>query len=1124
MGRMEFPIYSANDCLAVRGTLDFAIIAEGVPLFISWITNAKSKCDSIGCAIGNKTMRLRYRNYGTKGYKYKYTCCKEIMGRGYFYRGISIAEQLIKKSYLITDNEHLNDDFYNYLMNNYKLPLLKEWTGYIKEQLTWREFERECSPIEGQPEMNREIKIGVRNIKLANLVVYRVNLPSERLEEIVSNGLSSGAIKLGNKKNTKSLEFEGFNDYVQNYGKTLVENLKEYVHPLMELKPSVDSLALYGKKLYPQQAAAVNGVINAIDKGLKFTFLNEGMGVGKTIQAASIVDGYFNMKYMREHKASLKDTLLSGEVKYRNAILCPGHLVKKWAEEIESEVPGSKAIIVKDFSQFVALRAAGKERTGKEFYIMSKDFAKLGSLVEPIPTKVVRNHVANVKACSNCLETNHLVIKKNYSQKACPDCNGRVWENRPLPGLHYGLICPDCGELLITSPNAADAEEVAEKVLTPKNFASKTSSNSYCYHCGASLWGVSAKNIDCGGEFAHLAERKPKWYKMKHWKAYNKKSTVNSFVLKGWEDDYLNSVVTPDGWVEKTPFEKGPRKTAPSQYIKKYLKGYFDILILDECHKFQGGAGSAQAIAAHALMKCSKFTLGLTGTLLNGKASSIFYLLWMLCPEKMVAEGFEYSSCMEFSKRYGAVETIHESNGDESYNKSSRGKQVTQPREKPGISPLVYTNFLMDRAISLDLSDLSSYLPPLYENVELVEMEEDLKVAYDRDVNIFKDALRKPEGKKMMSGLLNFGLSYPDKPWGRLPIMSATLEDVVVLNPENLSHLVEGNHLLHKEQRLVDIVNKEIGEGRNCFVYCSYTGEKETNITQRLKEVIEKHCNLKGMVQIIESNSPKAEAREEWMHEKAAEGYRVFICNPKVVETGLDFCFRHKDKSYNFPTLIFYQMSYELAVLWQASRRAYRLSQTVECRNYYLAYAGTLQAVAVQLMAEKQMATSAIQGKLSAEGLASMANGVDARVKMAQALAEGDNGDIEDISTMFDVLNRQNNAESETLEITSKTFFEVTGQTKLEVVGKAEENTIDIFANLTTEEPKVKKAEEKVEKKPEPALVDMTDLSVGSQLDLFASLFGNVDKAVVNKPKAKKTAKKSVVKFDAQVALFDFAF
>ena len=88
MGRMEFPIYSANDCLAVRGTLDFAIIAEGVPLFISWITNAKSKCDSIGCAIGNKTMRLRYRNYGTKGYKYKYTCCKEIMGRGYFYRGI----------------------------------------------------------------------------------------------------------------------------------------------------------------------------------------------------------------------------------------------------------------------------------------------------------------------------------------------------------------------------------------------------------------------------------------------------------------------------------------------------------------------------------------------------------------------------------------------------------------------------------------------------------------------------------------------------------------------------------------------------------------------------------------------------------------------------------------------------------------------------------------------------------------------------------------------------------------------------------------------------------------------------------------------------------------------------
>lgn len=1117
MARYEQPIYAATDMLAVKGSLDYAIVVENIPLFISWITNAKSKCDSIGCAIGNKSMRIEYRNYGTKGYKYKYTCAKEIIGRGYFYRGISVAESLIKNSYVITDEAHILDDFYNFLMNNFKLPLLKEWTNYIIGQCSWREAEKYTGSrvIKGRPDMSRMVRIGTRNIKLSDMVVYHVSLTAERLEEIVSNGLSSGAIKLGNKKNTKSLEFEGFNDYVKNYGKILVENLKEYVHPLMELKPSVDSLALYGKKLYPQQSAAVNGVINAIDKGLKFTFLNEGMGVGKTIQAASIVEGYFNMKYMREHKASLKETLLSGEVKYRNAILCPGHLVKKWAEEIESEVPGSKAIIVKDFSQFVALRAAGKERTGKEFYIMSKDFAKLGSLVEPIPTKVVRNHVANVKACSNCLETNHLVIKKNYLQKACPDCNGRVWENRPLPGLHYGLICPDCGELLITSPIAADAEEVAEKVLTPKNFAGKTSSNSYCYHCGASLWGVSAKNINCGGEFAHLAERKPKWYKMKHWKAYNKKSTVNSFVLKGWENDYLNSVVTPDGWVEKTPFEKGPRKTAPSQYIKKYLKGYFDVLILDECHKFQGGAGSAQAIAAHALMKCSKFTLGLTGTLLNGKASSIFYLLWMLCPQKMVEEGFTYNSCMEFSKRYGAVETVHESNGDETYNKSSRGKQVTQPREKPGISPLVYTNFLMDRAISLDLSDLSSYLPPLYENVELVEMEDDLKASYDRGVNIFKDALRKPEGKKMMSGLLNFGLSYPDKPWGRLPIMSATLEDVIVLNPENLSHLVEGNHLLHKEQRLVDIVNKEIGEGRNCFVYCSYTGEKETNITQRLKEVIEKHCNLKGMVQIIESSSPKAEAREEWMHEKAAEGYRVFICNPKVVETGLDFCFKHKDKQYNFPTLIFYQMSYELAVLWQASRRAYRLSQTVECRNYYLAYAGTLQAVAVQLMAEKQMATSAIQGKLSAEGLASMANGVDARVKMAQALAEGDNGDIEDISTMFDVLNRQNNEESERLEITSKTFFEVTGQNRVEQAEQKDEQ-LDLFSAITessTEGPK-----EEV-KKP-TKVIEIS--SVGSQLDLFSMLFGEPEvKEEVKKSTSKKPKAKKVEVATGQQSLFD---
>ena len=54
------------------------------------------------------------------------------------------------------------------------------------------------------------------------------------------------------------------------------------------------------------------------------------------------------------------------------------------------------------------------------------------------------------------------------------------------------------------------------------------------------------------------------------------------------------------------------------------------------------------------------------------------------------------------------------------------------------------------------------------------------------------------------------------------------------------------------------------------------------------------------------------------------------------VLTLLDFAFKYNGHHYNYPTLIFYQTGYNLATIWQASRRAFRLNQKSECRNYYL--------------------------------------------------------------------------------------------------------------------------------------------------------------------------------------------
>ena len=70
-----------------------------------------------------------------------------------------------------------------------------------------------------------------------------------------------------------------------------------------------------------------------------------------------------------------------------------------------------------------------------------------------------------------------------------------------------------------------------------------------------------------------------------------------------------------------------PKRYPLSDYVKHHMKGFFDLLIGDECHEFKG-RGSAQGIAAGVLAEACGKSLSLTGTLLGGYASTIFHLLY----------------------------------------------------------------------------------------------------------------------------------------------------------------------------------------------------------------------------------------------------------------------------------------------------------------------------------------------------------------------------------------------------------------------------------------------------------------------------------------------------------------
>lgn len=999
-------------------------------LSCGFFDRSKTKVKAIQANFWNgATMQYQRVNFPSRATSWHGVFSSQVIDKDRFHYCLMV-NQAVNDTFLLCPKElsERRKWIYHYLMLHTKLPLLEEWTPYIMEKTSL--FSEISLSFRGEDVL---FPFAGKEYHLSELCCYDFRQFSEdSLKEVVSYGLRKGKIRLCDTPQ-KPLELKCFDDYIQHYGKSIVEKLEQEIKPLTKLEGKVN-VALNTKRLFPQQGACVNGIKALFKKGERLGIMNEGMGVGKTLQAASVIDAYFVDEYLSKHPdATLADAYAEdGVINYRAIIMPPGHLVEKWATELQDEIPYAKPVILNDLSQLMELKCRGKKPCGKEFYIIGKDFAKLGTQLSPLPT-LCKTSMISAATCKDCLDEGRISHKIGYGKKGeCGVCHGKnfVAIRQPHLGKYKGMLCPHCGELLLKNGSSLfshmdeDDFDISKHVLTPASFSSKNNGNATCYHCGKPLWGANVRP-------SAPLKNPSKWYKVSHYSNHTHKTTTSAFVLSGHEQDYYDTVITTAG-LKKSAAEYGPRKYSPALYIRKYLKGFFDFAVLDECHKY-AGAGTAQANAAQALGKASRFVLGLTGTISNGTASSFYYLYWMLNPRKIRSLGYNFSaeSHLKFCYRYGCVEKEYEADGDISsvrHNGCSRGRQLGSPKVKPGISPVLFAELLLDNCVYLDISDLSKYLPSLTEEIRTVAMPSDIGWAYHSLTDSLKGAI-KEEGLAAASNMLQCGLSYPDKPYGRRPIYSPNSKDTIIATIPNFD--VYRDKLLPKEEELVRIVKQELSENRNCFIFATFTGNEEVSVTERLKEVVEKHCNLLGRVEIIKSTSPAAAKREQWMHKRASEGIRVFITNPKNVETGLDFCFKHNGVSYNYPTLIFYQVSYELAVMWQASRRAYRLNQTEDCRNFYIAYEDTLQMAALEIMANKQVATAAIQGKFSADGLSSMAKGVDARAQLAAAMSANDFSSRESLENMFDVLNATRANEEEDLAYAGyeppKTFYELVG-------------------------------------------------------------------------------------------------
>ena len=452
--------------------------------------------------------------------------------------------------------------------------------------------------------------------------------------------------------------------------------------------------------------------------------------------------------------------------------------------------------------------------------------------------------------------------------------------------------------------------------------------------------------------------------------------TKNPVVLEKLDEICEN----PDGLF---PAVGACRRYPLSSYIKRTYKGKLDGVIVDELHEYNNDSGQGDAMGE--IFDAAKKVIGMTATLINGYASGIFHLLYRTMPRAMLLDGKRYGSPTEFNHEYGVMENTYQEEGLDYASNRRASKRRTRSRQLPGVSPLVFTRFLLEKTAFLSLSDMGKNLPDYEEIPIALKMAPKVAEEYRRVEKELVRILRTDRkiAQRILSTYLNLLTVYPDQPYGQPPL----------LHPQNGQPLIapadigDADTIGEKEQAVLDIVRRKAANREKVLVYTSWV---RTDSQQKLLKLLTEN----GFHTEIMSDKIRPDQREEWVQKRLASGMQVLITNPSLVETGLDL--------NAFTTLIFFSMGYKLFTLRQASRRSWRINQSApKVEVYMLYYENTMQQKAMKLMASKLAVAGIIEGSFTEEGLAAMSDVRDMTSQMAKELMLGIKDNVEDIAASF---------------------------------------------------------------------------------------------------------------------------
>lgn len=806
---------------------------------------------------------------------------------------------------------------------NYGLPLLPEWDQTIFDELNNKKMLSEM-PVYFD-----------KGIFPDGLNVYRLDFKEEEADEFISEMIREEQIKFPQEGTGEEIEeIENLTSYMEANNHRLIDKLSSEVQP--RYNPMTESPSPvfedYATSLFPVQAHVATAVAKHLLSN-KSTLLQGETSSGKSKMMTAIADAYY-----RGYK---------GKKGYFAFLMVPPSLTDKWStEEIYDLLPDprSKVIYIEKTIDLIKfhqnwVKQGRPKPTEPTFFVCSFTTMRSGAAIVP-----------SVK---------YSFIKTDKQR-----------EDISRKPYRFGYHCTDCGkahQVVESTSNELDQDgnEIVrqeKRLMLIEEFGesrrihnSTKPANAFCSECGSSLW----------------TQKVPTRYS--GFKEWNKE--VQSRLIPAIEAGDKVGVARILKNQKEIPKKTGfPRKLATVDYIRRKMKGFFDICIVDEIHELKSG-NSAQGNALGSLVAASKKCVGGTATLFGGKAEDIFYILFKLFPGDMIRAGYSFNGVTQWNYEYGNIErtTYGQEGENENSNKQSRGGKSgrTTLKVKPGISPFVFGRFLVQNTALVRLLDV---WPDPVELVDvptiLVQMNDEMKEAYQDMKEVFEDEIEANRFRKednipnLWLLYTQTGISYLDNP-GQYPEVTAkqkdgarkTIWEPAVLNVEKP---------LPKEAKLIEILNGEIQENRPSIVYVRDTGSSnaDRDIQPRLQKIIEKHVpNAK--VAVLRSNTTHTDKRSKWVKQKVEkEGVNVIICSMDLVKVGLDLLCT--------PTLIFHQFSWSMFTMAQAAKRAYRIGQTRECRLFYLAYEDSFQEYMATLIAQKNRASQALNGSVSSDGLNSM--------------------------------------------------------------------------------------------------------------------------------------------------------